>query len=151
MRKFSFFFSLVLMFPPSGVAWATQYYFAAAGDDARSCTAAQNPGTPKQTEASGVTCFTSNADVLKDLDTNSLVVPANAPMFVDAANGDFHLVPNSAAINAGADLSAEIPAVDFDGITRPQGSAWDIGAYEFVQGTPLIAPSAPSNLTTTSP
>jgi hypothetical protein len=42
---------------------------------------------------------------------------------------DFHLLPNSPAIDAGA----PVPSVttDFDGVERPQGAAPDIGAYEF--------------------
>jgi len=43
---------------------------------------------------------------------------------------DLHLKPNCAAIDAGDATYA--PATDFDGITRPQGSKCDIGAYEYV-------------------
>jgi MYXO-CTERM domain-containing protein len=51
------------------------------------------------------------------------------PMFVDGSAGDFHLRAGSPAIDTGADLSAEV-TVDFDGIARPQGAGWDIGAFE---------------------
>lgn len=51
------------------------------------------------------------------------------PMFVDAATGDFHLRAESPAIDHGDDLSTEF-AVDFDLVARPQGAAWDIGAFE---------------------
>lgn len=51
------------------------------------------------------------------------------PLFVNAAALNFHLRPESAAIDAGA------PAVevlfDFDGIPRPQGRTYDIGAFEY--------------------
>jgi hypothetical protein len=50
--------------------------------------------------------------------------------FVDAANYDFHLQSNSAARDAGLDLSL-LFTTDFDGIARPQGLAYDVGAYEF--------------------
>lgn len=42
----------------------------------------------------------------------------------------------SAAINAGVDLSGVCPecATDKLGVSRPYGSAWDIGAYEYVSG-----------------
>ena len=50
-------------------------------------------------------------------------------MFVNAANRDFHLQTGSPAINAGYDTSS-VAARDFDGISRPQGSAVDIGAFE---------------------
>lgn len=41
---------------------------------------------------------------------------------------DFHLQAGSPAIGAGVALS-DVP-VDFDGVTRPQGGTYDIGAYE---------------------
>lgn len=51
------------------------------------------------------------------------------PLFVDAANHDFHLQTGSPAIDAGITLTA-VPT-DFDDITRPQGLGYDIGAYEY--------------------
>jgi hypothetical protein len=81
------------------------------------------------------------------------------PRFVDPANllgndglpftadDGFHLQSNSPAIDAGVDLSASGMADDADRILRPQGPAWDIGAYEFVSGVPgTTPPSAPRNL-----
>jgi hypothetical protein len=52
------------------------------------------------------------------------------PGFVDVAGLDFHLRPDSPAIDAGADTSF---AYDFAGIFRPQGAGMDVGAYEFVE------------------
>jgi predicted small secreted protein len=49
--------------------------------------------------------------------------------FVDAAGGDFHIGANSTAIDAGTTL-ADVPT-DADGGSRPSGSAYDIGAYEY--------------------
>ena len=54
-------------------------------------------------------------------------------LFVNAAAGDFKLQSNSPAINAGQDLSSYFNN-DFNGILRPQGNAWDIGAYEVSGG-----------------
>jgi len=51
------------------------------------------------------------------------------PLFVDAANGDFHLQASSPAINAGTAL-AEV-TTDILGAGRPQGAGYDIGAYEY--------------------
>jgi hypothetical protein len=51
------------------------------------------------------------------------------PLLVNAAAFDFHLTPASPAIGAGVSTSATI---DFDGNPRPQGTSWDIGAYEYV-------------------
>jgi hypothetical protein len=48
------------------------------------------------------------------------------PMFVDESQRDFHLAPGSPAIDA-VDTG---PVVDLDGIARPQGPRFDIGAYE---------------------
>ena len=59
------------------------------------------------------------------------------PQFSNPAAGDFRLQSGSPAINQGADLSGPInctdgsTCVDFAGTIRPQGPAWDIGAYEY--------------------
>lgn len=52
------------------------------------------------------------------------------PMFVDVKNNDFHLTPNSPAIDRGESIS-EIKK-DLDNIPRPQGKGYDIGAYEYI-------------------
>ena len=57
------------------------------------------------------------------------------PRFVDPAARNFHLLSGSPAINVGANL-ATIVINDFDGISRPQGAVYDIGAYEFVGAVP---------------
>jgi Right handed beta helix region/Protein of unknown function (DUF1565) len=51
------------------------------------------------------------------------------PQFVDAASLDFHLQTSSPAIDAGAAIRRV--SRDFDGVSRPQCNAYDIGAYEF--------------------
>ncbi len=50
------------------------------------------------------------------------------PRFVDAAGDDYHLAVGSPAIDNGVDAGITI---DLDGVTRPQGARYDIGAYEF--------------------
>ncbi len=55
------------------------------------------------------------------------------PVFVNYGGRNFHLSPvDTVAIDKGADLATYF-TTDKDGISRPQGSAWDIGAYEYVQ------------------
>lgn len=52
------------------------------------------------------------------------------PMFNDAINGDFHLKPGSAAIDA-ANPGDVFTGHDFDSTPRPQGGRSDIGAFEY--------------------
>jgi hypothetical protein len=60
--------------------------------------------------------------------------PLNSdPKFVDTAQADMHLMQGSPALDAGRDLSPVV-TVDFDGVSRPQGPAYDIGAYEGASG-----------------
>jgi hypothetical protein len=66
------------------------------------------------------------------------------PAFVNSAvpnAANLHLAgSDTVAIDHGATMSGF--STDFDGTTRPQGSAWDIGAIEFKSGP--VAPPAPS-------
>ena len=68
---------------------------------------------------------------------------AGNPMFVSLANGNFHLQAGSAAIDTGATLPL---STDYDGVLRPQGAAYDIGAFEFpapsAGGTLSVAPTS---------
>ncbi|MFW5686191.1 MAG: right-handed parallel beta-helix repeat-containing protein [Spirochaetota bacterium] len=59
--------------------------------------------------------------------TNAL--ETSATIFTDSAAGDFTLVAGSPAIDAGR--STDAPDVDYLGTVRPQGSAVDMGAYEY--------------------
>jgi len=69
------------------------------------------------------------------------------PLFVDGADDgdgyDLRLQGGSPCINMGADTSATAPATatDMVGVPRPQGPAYDMGAYEFVPA-PVAAFSA---------
>jgi hypothetical protein len=55
-------------------------------------------------------------------------------IFVDPDNHDFRLKPGSCAVDRGA----TIPEVthDFDGVKRPKGKAYDIGAFELIPSRP---------------
>lgn len=67
------------------------------------------------------------------------------PKFANLAAWDFHLQQGSPAIDKGVALSGF--NYDRDGVSKPQGSAWDIGAYEYVSdGGGSGPPSSPKNL-----
>jgi hypothetical protein len=51
------------------------------------------------------------------------------PGVVDAAAGDFHLAPGSAAIDAGVGVDEGAPDHDLERRARPLGDAVDVGAY----------------------
>jgi len=51
------------------------------------------------------------------------------PRFVNTSLGDFHLKPNSPAIDKGLPIDA--PSYDFEGDPRPAGSGYDIGIDEY--------------------
>jgi len=78
------------------------------------------------------------------------------PSFVNYIQGsvssNLHLISSDQyARDKGADLSF-LGITDFnfradrDGFSRPQGSAWDIGAYEYVPGGDTTLPAAPTGL-----
>ena len=68
-------------------------------------------------------------------------------LFSNYAGGDYRLGAASQAVNAGADLGS-LYNIDAEGISRPQGSAWDIGAFEYAaSGAPdTTSPAAPTGL-----
>jgi parallel beta-helix repeat protein len=51
------------------------------------------------------------------------------PRFVDPSLGNFHLKPNSPAIDKGSPIGA--PSYDYEGDPRPAGSGYDIGIDEY--------------------
>jgi hypothetical protein len=66
----------------------------------------------------------------------------NDPKYINRNSLNFHLQSSSPAIDAGSNTDA--PSVDFDGNPRPQGTAIDIGAYEYGSGNnPPNKPSTP--------
>lgn len=53
------------------------------------------------------------------------------PLVINLSGLDFHLQSDSPLIDAGYNLG-NLVTDDFNGVTRPQGAGYDIGAYEFV-------------------
>lgn len=66
------------------------------------------------------------------------------PQFINAVNLDFRLLLGSAAIDKGVSLQ-KVPK-DAAGISRPQGTGYDIGAYEYTPAAPTPKIAAPKNL-----
>lgn len=62
--------------------------------------------------------------------TDSGANTGDDPRFADPANGDFHLLAGSPAIDSGV-VDSLVGAVDADGLARIAGPAPDMGAYEF--------------------
>lgn len=67
------------------------------------------------------------------LDLNSFTAPLS-DLFVNVAADDYELKPDSAAIDVGRPVTG-VPT-DIRGVTRPQGSSFDIGAYEYTTEVP---------------
>src|SRR5262249_3679998 len=69
-------------------------------------------------------------------DTHSIIATP-AALFVDVAGNDYHLSDTSPARDAGATIANVTD--DLEGAPRPQGPAFDIGAYEFPASAQPIA------------
>jgi hypothetical protein len=85
-------------------------------------------------EAKMGTCYPLPADMVADHNADR-----GDFGFVDAANHDFHLKPDSPLIDAGYDLGSHVTD-DFDGEPRPQGGGYDIGAFEYLVDGPTPTP-----------
>ena len=81
------------------------------------------------------------------------------PVFVNRAGADFHLTSTSPAKDAGVTVlpsntfTSNLGATprDKDGVSRPQGTAFDMGAYEFFTGSTATPPTEnpPANVRVT--
>jgi|GEM_PF-1796813 len=65
-----------------------------------------------------------------------LVDEAGADHIAGTPDDDLHLQTNSPCKDAGTVTDA--PAADFEGVPRPQGAGYDIGAYEYAPSNTLI-------------
>jgi hypothetical protein len=68
------------------------------------------------------------------------------PLFVSPGADDYHLLADSPAIDAGLNVGV---INDLDGNLRPQGSGYDIGAYEFTPALVLSGMPAPQAINLT--
>jgi hypothetical protein len=68
------------------------------------------------------------------------------PLFVSTTN--FKLQAVSPLIDKA--LANSLVTVDYDGVSRPQGAAPDVGAYELATAAAVAAPAAPTNVRVTS-
>lgn len=64
-------------------------------------------------------------------DEHSMLADPLTDIFAAPASGNYHLSTNSQAINAGNSAFAFGVDEDLEGVSRPQGSQHDMGAYEF--------------------
>ncbi|MCH6258410.1 malectin domain-containing carbohydrate-binding protein [Puniceicoccaceae bacterium K14] len=77
-------------------------------------------------------------------DSNNLYqLTADGLEFLDVANNDYRLTSGSPAIDAGADLSLDV-LTDLEGLARPFGSAFDIGAHEAGALSTVLTSTSPS-------
>lgn len=65
---------------------------------------------------------------------NNIVIGNPELLFADSPRGDYRLRRGSRAIDAGS--AEHAPPVDIRGVRRPQGTAVDIGAYEWMEEAP---------------
>jgi parallel beta-helix repeat protein len=80
-------------------------------------------------------------------DLNSIILDLVSQVR-DFASGDYYPVDGSQLIDSGGAMSGHAPpSTDFNGSNRPQGSTYDIGAFEYVTGT--STPTDPTNLVAT--
>jgi hypothetical protein len=64
-------------------------------------------------------------------DNHSILAGSMESIFEDWENGDYHLLQNSPAVDSGTSDVSYIVIYDLDGVSRPVGSKFDIGAYEY--------------------
>jgi hypothetical protein len=85
-----------------------------------------------------------NMSQLNSIGAEGSGIDRNNPLFENINNRDFSLLSGSPAINAGVDLGSPFNR-DKNGVARPQGNGWDLGAYEF-DGPANLPPLTPNIL-----
>ena len=64
-------------------------------------------------------------------DLNSMIADPENQIFIDHTNGNFHLLQNAQAVDAGTNLVMPTVFEDLDNVSRPKGIGFDIGCYEY--------------------
>ncbi len=86
--------------------------------------------------------------------TGTNTINSVAAFFVSPGTADFHLIAGSPAINSGFALGFPYNT-DIANTSRPQGTAYDIGAYEFIASAPpvvtIVNPTSNPTLGVASP
>ena len=104
-------------------------------------------GTP----SSGVTVrnnistdFSFSGGVTEDHNIEITMSQASTYFFnPSGGTGNYHLISTSSAVDAGSSVNA--PNVDKDGVARPQGNGFDIGAYEFTTAASVDEETLPND------
>jgi parallel beta-helix repeat protein len=78
-------------------------------------------------------------------DLHSIIADPENQIFVDHTNGNFHLLQNAQAVDAGTNLVLPTVFEDLDDFSRPQGSGFDIGCYEFSGTTEVVEENVPQS------
>lgn len=94
-------------------------------------------GTPWSTNHNSYTAasFTGNSGT----DTGGSVYGITGSATFVSTTTDFHLKTGASSLNAGATDITDIPgAIDIFNVPRPQGTNWDIGAYELLVGSVIF-------------
>jgi len=76
-------------------------------------------------------------------DLHSMIADPEDQIFVNHSTGNFHLLQNAQAVDAGTNLVLPIVFEDIDNIFRPQGSGFDIGCYEFTGTAEVVEDNIP--------
>ena len=81
-------------------------------------------------------------------DLHSMIANPENQIFVDYTNSNFHLLQNAQAVDAGTNLVLPTVFEDLDNISRPQGSGFDIGCYEYTGTTEVVEENIPQSIST---
>jgi hypothetical protein len=78
-------------------------------------------------------------------DIHSMIADPENQIFVDYTNGNYHLLQNAQAVDAGTNLVLPTVFEDLDNIPRPKGLGFDIGCYEYTGTTGIIEENIPQS------